>query len=173
VHAVATGRSLIPANVLTAFTFSILLARESVSYALGIFPGERWLWEISHGLGFNLLPLLLTLRDTLSCGPKGTLFVLGSLIALTAFVASIQNAFLSLLLLHLAGCSIWFCWTIALIGDPGAFQVEYLLLRTTQIGPLSLLSAILFLACINGHVSYVKTLRDQLAKDSREQLSEA
>jgi hypothetical protein len=147
------------ANLLSAFVFTLFLLRHAISCALGIFPGENWLWRASYLLGFDLLPISSGLRDGLGCGVFGTFALLLALI----IAANSKDLFVSLLNLHIAAFAIAFCWIVSIARYGSSFeipiqpfQVEKTILMPK---PLGILALSLLAACACSHARYIRMLR--------------
>jgi hypothetical protein len=147
------------ANLLAGLVFALLLLRHAVSCALGLFPGENWLWRVSFGFGFDLLPVLSVLRDQVGCGSSGTFAILAAFV----IASNSKSFFISLVTLHVAAFAVWFCWIISIIRYGPAFELAF---QSSQFerslaipNPLGMLSMGLLLACVHSHIRYIKTLR--------------
>jgi hypothetical protein len=152
-------------NLISGSVFALLFLREMASFALGLFPGHRWLWRLSYSLGYDLLPFLSALRNQLgdvAWGPSPVPAVLLTA-ALIAFTS--KTIFVSLLMAHAAGLSVWFCWMVstarhamlhASLGDSaGLPNIAHL---SAAPLPLTALALGLLLACLHGHFQYLKAL---------------
>jgi hypothetical protein len=146
-------------NLLSSFVFLLFLLRHTFSVALGLFPGENWLWRLSLAFGFDLLPTLAVLRDQAGCGTAGTFIFLAALV-----IASHSTIFfVSLLTLHVAAFAVWFCWMVSMVRYGSAFELSFTVPQLAQFvampNPLAMLSLCLLLACAHSHTRYIGILR--------------
>jgi hypothetical protein len=150
-----------PAHLLSAVVFLILLLRHTLSWALALYPGQSWLWQLSLAFGYDFLPVLSLLRDGLNLGFIGTFAALAAL----AMASYAQNLFVALLVLHLAAFASGYCCLIAIFRHADTVEVSAQLLRMAGISaapsPLLALSLGLLAACLHGHWRYIKRLRER------------
>ena len=150
-----------PAHLISAVVFLILLLRHAISWALALYPGQSWLWQLSLAFGYDLLPVLSLLRDGLDLGFIGTFATLAAL----AMASYAQNLFVALLVLHLATFACGYCCLIAIYRHSDSLEVSAQLLKMAAFsGAPSLLLALclsLLGACVHGHWRYLKRLRER------------
>jgi hypothetical protein len=148
-----------PAHLLSALVFIVLLLRHAISWALALYPGESWLWRLSFMFGYDLLPALSFLRDGLNLGFVGTFAVLAGL----AMASYAKNLSVALLVLHAATFACGYCCLIGILRHPIAADVGGHTLKIAALSvtpsPLQALCLGLLVACIHGHLRYLKSLR--------------
>ena len=148
-----------PAHLISAVVFLIFLLRHALSWALALYPGQKWLWQLSLTFSYDLLPVLSFLRDGLNLGFVGTFAVFAAL----AMASYAQNLFLALLVLHAATFSCGYCWLIGIYRHSDSLEISAQLLKiaplSTAPSPLLILCLGLLVACVHGHWRYLKRLR--------------
>jgi hypothetical protein len=150
-----------PAHLISAVVFLIFLLRHALSWALALYPGQKWLWQLSLTFSYDLLPVLSLLRDGLNLGFVGTFAVLAAL----AMASYAQNLFLALLVLHVATFACGYCCLIAIYRHSDSLEISAPLVKiaalSTAPSPLLTLCLGLLVACVHGHWRYLKRLRER------------
>jgi hypothetical protein len=145
--------------------FCLFLSREIVSLALGWFPEQGWLWRLSYAFGYELMPVLSTLRAHLEL-PWATPMFLIALVVMAAVALRWRSRFLSALAIHLAAVGVWSCWIASTARHPALYasadtSVPAWVLAAGRPSLPSILTSLsigLLLACIVAHADYIRSL---------------
>ena len=153
-------------SAIAGLVFAAFLAREITSLTLGFFPNQSWLWRLSFAFGYDLLPVLTTLRAGFAGGGVwATPLFLCALVVLSYAAFRGRSLFVSALVIHAATLSVWFCGSVSSGRRAISFaspELQAAAPSFSQIltwhSTLTPLAITLLTACIFSHAVFVKSI---------------